>query len=90
MRCVSRETVRRAALRCTMPFRAARMSAGSASAMAESARARSPAASASSTLRMAERIRERRDLLTTVRRAIWRVAFLADFVLAMGLGHELL
>ena len=40
-------------------------------------------ASASSTLRMAERTCERRDLLMTVRRAIWRAAFLADLVLAM-------
>ena len=55
MRWASRETLRRAALRCTMPFCAARTSAGSASAMAASARERSPAVSASSTLRVAER-----------------------------------
>jgi hypothetical protein len=32
---------------------------------------------------VAERTRERRDLLMTVRRAICRAAFLADLVLAM-------
>src|SRR5579863_8637891 len=85
MRWASLETFRRAALRCTMPFCAARISAGSASAMAASARDLSPAVSASSTLRIAERTCARRDLLTTVRRAIWRVAFLADLVLAMDL-----
>src|ERR1700734_3882079 len=84
-RWASLETFRRAALRCTMPFCAARISAGSASAMAASARELSPAVNASSTLRMAERTCARRDLLTTVRRAIWRVAFLADLVLAMDL-----
>jgi len=51
--------------------------------MAVAARLRSPAAIASSTLRIAERMRERRDLLITVRRAAWRAAFLADFVLAI-------
>jgi hypothetical protein len=34
-------------------------------------------------LRTAARKRERRDLLMTVRRSIWRAAFFADFVLAM-------
>ena len=43
----------------------------------------SPEASASSTLRTKLRTRERRDLLTSVRRAILRVAFLAEEVLAM-------
>src|SRR5579862_461426 len=84
MRWASRETFRRAALRWTMPVRAARTSAGSASAMAATAAVRSPAVIASSTLRTALRMRVRRDLLITVRRAIWRAAFLADFVLAMA------
>src|SRR5262249_1425043 len=79
----SRDTFRCAELRCTMPFCAARINAGSASAIAAVARPRSPAAIASSTLRIAERMRERRDLLMTVRRAAWRAAFFADFVLAM-------
>src|ERR1700685_3011125 len=65
MRCASRETFRRAALRCTIFFCAARMIAGSASAMALSACERSPAAIASSSLRMDERKRGRRALLTT-------------------------
>src|SRR5690348_9908028 len=59
------------------------MMAGSASAMAACAAVRLPVAMASSTLRTALRRRERRALLITVRRAIWRAAFLADFVLAM-------
>jgi hypothetical protein len=44
---------------------------------------RSPPASASSTLPTAERRRERRDLLISVRRAIWRVALRAERVLAI-------
>lgn len=83
IRWASRETFRRAALRWPMPFCAARMMAGSASAMAATAAARSPAEIASSTLRTALRKRVRRDRLTMVRRALWRAAFLADDVLAM-------
>ena len=86
--CESRETFRRAELRWTMPFCAARIKAGSASAIAAVARLRSPAAIASSTLRIAERMRERRDLLITVRRAAWRAAFFADFVFAIRAGHK--
>src|SRR5262245_36349812 len=67
------------------PFCAARMITGSASFRAASARARSPAATASSTLPTALRRRERRDLLISVRRAAWRAAFWADLVLAIGL-----
>jgi hypothetical protein len=83
IRCAKRDTLRCAALRCTTFFCAARMMTGSASAMAVRARARSPAVIASSTLRTAPRSRERRALLTTVRRTLWRAAFFADFVLAM-------
>jgi hypothetical protein len=83
IRCASRETLRRAALRCTTFFCAARMMAGSAWAMAARAAGRSPAVIASSTLRTTPRKRERRDLLIAVRRVIWRAAFLADLVLAM-------
>jgi len=86
--CESRDTFRRAELRCTMPFCAERIKAGSASARAAVAWLRSPEAIASSTLRIAERMRERRDLLTTVRRAAWRAAFFADFVLAIRTGHK--
>src|SRR5579863_10157776 len=84
MRCASRDTLRRAALRWTTPFWAPRMMAGSASAIAATAAVRSPEAIASSTLRTALRTRERRALLITVRRAICRAAFLADFVLAIS------
>ena len=83
IRCASRETLRRAALRCTMFFCAARMITGSASAIAASARERSLALIASSTFRTALRKRERRVRLTAVRRALCRAAFLADLVLAM-------
>src|SRR5215472_13665604 len=86
--CESRDTFRRAELRCTMPFCAARIKAGSASARAADARPRSPAAIASSTLRIAERMRERRDLLTTVRRTACRAAFRADLVLAIRAAHK--
>src|ERR1700759_2168952 len=65
-------------LRC-----AARISSGSACALAFSAASRSPLLIASSTMRTAPRISVRRDLLITVRRAILRVAFLAEVVLAI-------
>src|SRR5882724_13159467 len=67
-----------------MPFWAARMITGSASLSAARARERSPVAIASSILTTAVRKRERRDLLTIVRRAIWRVALRAELVLAIG------
>lgn len=89
IRCVSRDTLREAALRCTTPFCAARTITGSASAIAACARAQSPAVIASSTLRTAVRKRERRDLLISVRRAICRAAFLADLVLAMVVRRDL-
>src|SRR3954468_2387124 len=62
---------------------AARISCGSAFAIAFRAASRSPCLIASSTVRTAPRIWVRRDLLTMVRRAILRVAFLAEVVLAM-------
>src|SRR5882724_371312 len=65
------------------PFWAARMMTGSASLSAAWARERSPVAIASSILTTAVRRRERRDLLTIVRRAIWRVALRAELVLAI-------
>src|SRR5262249_21007059 len=73
-------------LRC-----AARISSGSARSIAFVAAARSPRLIASSTERTALRISVRRDLLITVRRAILRVAFLAEVVLAIvsNLGQGL-
>src|SRR5580698_5660853 len=65
-------------LRC-----AACISSGSARAIAFSAAVRSPLLIASSTDRTAPRIWVRRDLLMMVRRAILRVAFLAEVVLAI-------
>src|SRR3954470_9152903 len=65
-------------LRC-----AACISSGSACFIALSAASRSPLLIASWTDRTAPRIWVRRDLLTMVRRAILRVAFLAEVVLAM-------
>src|SRR5215469_14656976 len=66
-----------------MPVRAARMRVGSAATRAAVAAALSPRAMASSTWRSEVRMRERRALFTSVRRAILRVAFLADLVLAI-------
>ena len=65
------------------------MIAGSAALNAASAALRSPLAIASSTLRTELRSAERRALLTSVRRAIWRVALRADLVLAMALSFDL-
>src|SRR3546814_1508034 len=65
------------------PFVAARWISGWASFRASAATVTSPAAIASSTLRMKPRTRERRALLTAVRLAIVRVAFFAEVVLAM-------
>src|ERR1700722_668862 len=62
---------------------AACISSGSARAIAFSAASRSPLLIASSTDRTAPRIWVRRDLLIMVRRAILRVAFLAELVLAI-------
>src|SRR5258708_35596677 len=62
---------------------AACMSSGSARVIAFSAASRSPLLIASSTIRTAPRIWVRRDLLIAVRRAILRVAFLAEVVLAI-------
>src|SRR3981189_1767648 len=67
-----------------MMFRcAAFISSGSARGIAFSAASRSPLLIASSTMRTAPRIWVRRDLLIMVRRAILRVAFLAEVVLAV-------
>src|SRR5437899_911180 len=66
-----------------MPVRAARISVGSAATRAADAAALLPLAMASSTWRNDVRMRERRALFTSVRRAILRVAFLADLVLAI-------
>jgi len=81
--CVRRDTFR-LALFLWMIFRcAACISSGSARAIAFNAASRSPLLIASSTVRTAPRIWVRRDLLMMVRRAILRVAFLAEVVLAM-------
>src|SRR6478736_9631982 len=65
------------------PFCAARMISGSAALSAASAAALSPEAIASSTLRTEVRMRERRAVLISVRRAITRVALRAEDVLAI-------
>ena len=83
IRWVSRDTFRLADFLWMMPVRAARMSAGSAATRAACAATLLPLVIASSTLRSELRMRERRALLTSVRRAILRVAFLADLVLAI-------
>jgi len=83
IRCVSRDTFRLADFLWMIPVRAARMSAGSAATRAACAVTLLPLAIASSTLRSEVRMRDRRALFTSVRRAILRVAFLADLVLAI-------
>src|SRR5437868_15361631 len=83
-RSVRRDTFRLAAFRCTTPFWAERMMTGSASFKAANARLRSPEARASSTLTMIVRMRERRGLLTLVRRAMTRAALRAELVLAIS------
>jgi hypothetical protein len=82
-RLVSRDTLRLAAFGWITPFCEARMITGSASFNAAAALLRSPEAKASSTLPKVVRRRERRDLLIAVRRAMTRVAFLAELVFAM-------
>jgi len=84
IRRVSRDTLRLADFLWMIPVRAARMRAGSAATRADFAAALLPLAIASSTLRSEVRMRERRALFTSVRRAILRVAFLADLVLAIS------
>src|ERR1700674_3790904 len=83
IRWARRETLRLALFLCTTPRWAARMIAGSASLNAVKAALRSPLAIASSILRTELRSSERRVLLTSVRRAILRVALRAELVLAM-------
>src|SRR5690349_914919 len=70
------------------PRCAARMITGSAAFSAAVAAPASPPAIASSTLRIELRRVERRALLISVRRAIWRVALRADFVLAMSYSFD--
>src|SRR5947209_4073975 len=71
-----------------MPFCAARMISGSAAFSAAAAAALSPEAIASSTLRTELRMRERRAVLMSVRRAITRVALRAEDVLAIDFVSE--
>src|SRR5690606_28523595 len=82
-RLARRATLRDAVLRWITPFCAARMIFGSAAVSTSPAFFASPAARASSTWRRYVRICVRRALLTSVRRAMTRVAFFADFVLAI-------
>lgn len=79
-----RDTLRDANLRWTTPFCAARTMNGSASFKAAAATSLLPEAIASSTLRTELLRRVRTVLLTAVRQVVWRAAFFADFVLAMG------
>src|SRR3569623_2729899 len=62
---------------------AARSSCGAACFIAATAAARAPVSIAAATKRTEPRIWGRRDLLSAVRRAILRGAFLAEVVLAM-------
>src|SRR5205807_6891048 len=82
--CARRETLRFAALRWITPFCAARMISGAAAFTAATAASLLPVLIASSALRTAVRMRERRAVLTLVRRAMTRVALRAELVLAMS------
>jgi hypothetical protein len=83
MRLIRRETLREAVFLWNTPFCAPRMSSGSATFIAVSAACLFPALIASSTLRRELRTRLTRFLFTVARRAETRVAFFADFVLAI-------
>src|SRR6185312_13447854 len=66
------------------PLDTARISSDWAATKAVLAAAASPPVTASSNLRRKVRTRERRAVLTSVRRAILRIAFLAPGLLAIG------
>ena len=83
IRLESRETFRDATFLCITPFWALRINSGCAAFNAAAAAALSPEAIASSTLRTEVLVRLRRALLTAVWRAIFRIAFLAERVLAI-------
>jgi hypothetical protein len=83
MRLTRRETLREAVFLWNTPFCAPRISSGSALFIAVSAACLFPELIASSTLRRELRTRLTRFLFTVARRAETRVAFFADFVLAI-------
>jgi hypothetical protein len=83
IRNVSRDTLREAVFLWKTPFCAPRISCGSAAFIAEIAASLLPALIASSTLRNELRTRLTRFLFTVARRVETRVAFFADFVLAI-------
>src|SRR5690606_11042748 len=82
-RAASREILRLAVFLWRTPRLTPRMISGCAARSFSCAAAGSPAAIASSTLRMKVRIRERRALFTAVRRRVWRARLRDDGVLAM-------
>src|SRR5205814_5487628 len=82
-RAARRETLREPVFLWTTPLVTARISSDCAFTKASLAAAASPPASASSNLRRKVRTRERRAVLTSVRRAILRTAFLEPGVLAI-------
>ena len=79
----SLDTFRLAVFLCNTPLFAARAISGWAVLRAAVAASLSPDAIASSTLRMCVFVRDRRDVLISVRRAIFRTIFFADFVFAI-------
>src|SRR5262249_8660111 len=83
--CARRDTFRSAALRWITPFCAARMISGSAAFTAARAASLLPALIASSALRTAVRMRERRAVLISVRRAMTPAGLRAEDVLAIGI-----
>src|SRR5215470_19340096 len=84
MRFDSRESLRATAFLWTTLWEAPRISAGCAALNAACASLLLPEAIASSTFFISVRMRETRARLTAVRRAVWRAAFCAEEVFAMG------
>ena len=80
-----RDTLRDAVFSFITPLETESMISGCAAFSAALAASLSPLAIAYSTLRIYVRMRDRRALFTSVRRAILRTAFLADGVFAIGL-----
>src|SRR5690606_530551 len=85
MRRDNRDSLRLAVLRWSTPTLAPRMMCGCALVSACMAASRSPVAIASSTLRIMVLMLLRRDRFTAVRRAILRIAFFAEGVLAISM-----
>jgi len=83
-RAESRDNLRATVFLWITPLPDARCISGCAARRALAAAALSPPAMAVSTFLMAVRMRERRAVLRSVRRSIWRMRLRAEAVFAMG------